>query len=98
MIHNKYNGARLEKKIGEGKLVAASNNNGYGVLGQRSKQERQKMLQRGSTTPNLGSARSLGVKSGTCTSETCDFWPQCTHRTTITGKVFIELKQTENTR
>lgn len=75
LIHNKYNNCLREKK-------AASVTNGYNNICQKTT-ERQKLLQRGSTTPNFTTSTRMKT---TCTSETCDFWPQCTHRTTITGQ------------
>lgn len=83
VIHNKYNNAN-SKKLSELKTISS---NGHNVLCQRNK-ERQKLLQRGSTTPNFNSSRNVLAQMAktTCTSETCDFWPHCTHRTTITGQ------------
>lgn len=62
-------------------------NNGYNVffVGGNKSRERQKLLQRGSTTPNLPSSRTtFGTapesKNYPCSSENCDFWPHCAHR------------------
>lgn len=82
VIHNRYNNSvREEKQVVK---VNASN-----VLYNKNR-ERQKVLQRGSTTPNLPTTRNTFTTAQetkiNCTSETCDFWPHCAHRTTMTGQ------------
>lgn len=96
IIHNKYNSNSVvrEKKSTEAK---AASYNGYNALSHKSN-EKQKLLQRGSTTPNFASSRSLTTQAvkPTCTSETCDFWPQCTHRTTITGQTQSAMRLSQS--
>lgn len=64
------------------------NNNGYNIyyVGGANKQQRQKVLQRGSTAPNMTPQHQSFTSSPTnelknsCSSNTCDFWPHCGQR------------------
>ncbi|KAG8262858.1 hypothetical protein J6590_045056 [Homalodisca vitripennis] len=65
--------------------------------------QRPKVLQRGVTTPSLGSKSSSPVGNNQfctnpCNPSTCDFWPHCAHRdgihTTTTTKSFTPLANT----
>lgn len=86
IIHNRYNNSMRDEKSAE---VKTSTSNNYNTVFNKNR-ERQKFLQRGSTTPNLASTRNTFAPAQdvkvACTSETCDFWPHCAHRTTITGQ------------
>lgn len=60
------------------------NNNNRGTS-RSTNQQRPRMLQRGATTPALGSKSSSPVGNNVfcpnpCNPTTCDFWPHCAHR------------------
>lgn len=80
-MHNKYNNSSRDEGV-KGKPPI---NNGYNiyVVGNKPR-DRQKVLQRGSTSPNLPSTRNTFASGqeakNPCNPETCDFWPHCAHR------------------
>ncbi|XP_022919808.2 uncharacterized protein [Onthophagus taurus] len=85
LLMQRYNNARDEKT-----KEPIKPNNGYNIyiVGNKDK----KVLQRGSTTPNLTKVKSTTTEvKKPCTSDTCDFWPHCAHRDSLTNQSMMRI-------
>ncbi|KAL1491966.1 hypothetical protein ABEB36_012477 [Hypothenemus hampei] len=86
LMHNRYNNNNnisLEDKIkGDNKLGLKNDLTVYYVGNNRN--DRQRVLLRGATSPSLSSSQTNfeNEVKGSCTPQSCSYWPHCTHRET----------------
>ncbi|KAJ8934091.1 hypothetical protein NQ314_013600 [Rhamnusium bicolor] len=98
LLMHRYNNNNIskEEKAKEGNKPI---NNGLTVyyVG-NSRKERQKLLVRGSTSPNLPTGKhTFEARTETknpCKPDTCDFWPHCAHRDSLNREAqFVMLNR-----
>ncbi|RZC34253.1 hypothetical protein BDFB_007275 [Asbolus verrucosus] len=85
LLMHRYNNNMTSKEEKQAKEAKAHNNGLTVYFVSNPKKERQKVLHRGSTTPNLPTAKHIFVEpsKNPCNPETCDFWPHCAHRESL---------------
>ncbi|KAF2884833.1 hypothetical protein ILUMI_21342 [Ignelater luminosus] len=87
LLMHRYNNSRDEKPK---ESLKSSSTNSFDVF--YVTKDKQKLLQRGTTTPNSASTKQPFRSSPTtetvnpCNSNTCDFWPHCAHRDTLNSR------------
>ncbi|XP_049821611.1 uncharacterized protein LOC109604696 isoform X2 [Aethina tumida] len=60
-----------------------------------SKKDKQKVLVRGSTTPNLQPSKTVEAKNP-CNSDTCDFWPHCASRDSLNREAQYIMRSSQS--
>ncbi|KAF5308643.1 hypothetical protein FQR65_LT06104 [Abscondita terminalis] len=89
LLMHRYNNRDDKPK----EAIKTTTNNGYEVFYvSNATKEKQKIFQRGASTPNSNTLKQPFKTSptsenvGACNSNTCDFWPHCAHRDSLNSR------------
>lgn len=96
------NNISMEEKNKEANKPALNNELTVYYVG-NNRNERQRVLLRGATSPSLPSSKNSfdNIKDsvptkGPCNPETCDFWPHCAHRESLNREPHFVMRSSQS--